>query len=104
MDKIIMLADIIEPVLSGRYGRGVAEEIAEECLRVLSIEKPVKWELGNWIESRREVCWGRGYVYAKDEKEAAGIFSQRERRTDLQRVREFPCGEQKTLDNNPGKV
>lgn len=66
-----ILADIIEPILSGQYGRDTAEEIADECLEVLAMKEPKKWAVGIGEEDH-PIFWrgGNSFVFAETKEDA----------------------------------
>ena len=69
MTKKDMLADIIEGVLSGQYGRGTAEEVADECLELFAMQNPQKWAVG--LGEKDEPAFFRGsFVFAETREDA----------------------------------
>lgn len=75
-DRIQILADIIEPSLSGQYGRDVAEEVALECIQALDMIGPIKWQLGYHPSYQDHINWG-DFVYAENAQQAMAILEKR---------------------------
>ena len=72
MDRVKILADVIEPVLSGQYGRDTAEAVAAECVEILDMTHPIKWQVGLYGPRMDSVNWNwGGFVYADNELQAA---------------------------------
>jgi hypothetical protein len=77
MTNLEILADIIEPVLSGQYGRDVAEEVAQECLTVLAMMNPQKWQMGR-SKDGNSIWYRDWFVFAETEEQALRFAENRD--------------------------
>lgn len=76
LTKSQIIADIIEPGLSGQYGRDVAEDIAKEILDALALKEPIKWRQGR--KDGDKIDWSDWFVFADTEEAALKLALEKD--------------------------